>query len=109
MDFEAQLFSITSGSSVKTILAHLSTTFSRGAVLIKLCLLCVVGHALPKILKHLINHWADLEYTWQKCFLVDPLLNIITELDSIKVLVAMATLRNFLQNIVEVFFSESNG
>ena len=64
-----------------TFLAHLSTTCSRGAFRVVMCLSCVVNN----FFKHLLpNCWANLDQTWQECSLGGPLQKLFTEFDSIK-------------------------
>ena len=63
-------------------LAHLSTTCSRGAFRVVMCLSSVVNN----FFKHLLlpNGSANLNQTWQECFLGGPLQKFFTEFDSIK-------------------------
>ena len=65
------------------VLAHLSTTCSRGAFRVVMCPSSVVNN----FFKHLLlpNRWANLDQTWQECFLGGPLQKIFTEFDSIKI------------------------
>ena len=64
-------------------LAHLSTTCSRGAFRVVMCPSCVVNN----FFKHLLlpNRLANLDRTWQECFLGGPLQKLFTEFDSIKI------------------------
>ena len=55
------------------LLAHLSTTCSRGAFRVVRCLSCVVP-----------NRWANLDQNWQECSLGGLLQKLFTEFDSIK-------------------------
>ena len=66
----------------RVVLAHLSTTCSRGAFRVVMCPSCVVN----SFFKHLLfpNHWANLDRTWQECSLGGPLQKLFTEFDSIK-------------------------
>ena len=62
-------------------LAHLSTTCSRGAFRVVMCLSCVINI----FFKHLLpNRWANLDQTWQECSLGGLLQKLFTEFDSIK-------------------------
>ena len=65
-----------------SFLAYLSTTCSRGAFRVVMCPLSVVNN----FFKHLLlpNHWANLDQTWQECFLGGPLQKLFTEFDSIE-------------------------
>ena len=64
------------------VLAHLSTTCSKGAFSEVRCPSCIVNN----FFKHLLlpNCWANLDQTWQECFLGGPLQKLFTEFDSIK-------------------------
>ena len=63
-------------------LAHLSTTYSRGAFSVVMCPSCVVNNFFKHLL--LLNRWANLDQTWQECSLGGPLQKLFTEFDSIK-------------------------
>ena len=62
--------------------ANPSTTCSRGAFRVVMCLLCIVNN----FLKHLLlpNRWANLDQTWQEYSLGGLLQKLFTEFDSIK-------------------------
>ena len=69
------------------LLAHLSTTCSKEAFRVVMCLssvmrLCVVNN----LFKHLLlpNHLANLDQTWQECSLGGLLQKLFIEFDSIK-------------------------
>ena len=68
--------------ALPVFLAHLSTTCSRGAFRVVMCLSCVVNN----FFKHLLlpNRRANLDQTWQECSLGGPLQKLFTESDSIK-------------------------
>ena len=63
-----------------SFLAHLSTTCSRGAFRVVICLLCIINN----FFKHLPNHRANFGQTWQECSFGSPLQKVFTEFDSIK-------------------------
>ena len=63
-------------------LAHLSTTCSRGAFRVVMYPSCIVNNFFKHLL--LLNHWANLDQTWQECSLGGPLQKLFTEFDSIK-------------------------
>ena len=58
------------GPSWPSILAHLSTTCSRGAFSVVMCPSCVVNNFFKHLL--LLKRWANLDQTWQECSLVGP-------------------------------------
>ena len=81
--------------SCQLFLAHLSTTCSRGAFRVVMCLSCVINN----FFKHLLpNCWANLDQTWQEYFLGVPLLKCSRNFIPSKTLVAMATKLNFFSN-----------
>ena len=55
----------------RTFLAHLSTTCSRGAFRVVMCLSCVINNFCTHLL--LPSRWASLDQTWQECSLGGPL------------------------------------
>ena len=63
-------------------LAHLSTTCSRGAFRVVVCPSCVVNNFFKHLLH--LNRWANLDQTWQECFMGGLLQKLCTEFDSIK-------------------------
>ena len=68
------------GNSID-FLAHLSTTCSRGAFRVVRC----PSSNVNNFFKHLLpNRWANLDQTWQECYLGGPLQKLFTEFDSIK-------------------------
>ena len=80
-------------------LAHLSTTCSRGAFRVVMCLSCVVNN----FFKHLLlpNCWANLDQTWQECSLGGLFKNCSQNLIPSKTLVAMATKLNFFKQFLK--------
>ena len=72
-------------TSMFSFLAYLSTTCSRGAFRVVMCLSCVCESSSVSF-KHLLlpNRWANLDQTWQECSLWGPLQKLFTEFDSIK-------------------------
>ena len=64
------------------LLAHLSTTCSRGAFKMVMCPSSVVYNFFKHFL--LPNRWANLDQTWQECSLGVILQKLFTEFDSIK-------------------------
>ena len=90
-----------------SFLAHLSTTCSRGAFRVVMCPSCVVNN----FFKHLLlpNRWANLDETWQECFLGGPLQNLFTEFDSIKNSGCHGNKMEFLSNSLKIFSSGTTG
>ena len=88
-------------------LAHLSTTCSRGAFRVVMCLSCVVNN----FFKHLLlpNCWANLDQTWQECSLGGPLQKVFTEFDSVKNSDCHGNEISFLSNSLKIFSSETAG
>ena len=83
-------------STFTSIISRWPATCSRGAFRVVMCLSSVVRRAsrvVNNIFKHLLlpNRWANLDQTWQECFLGGPLQKLIAEFDPSKTLVAMAT------------------
>ena len=64
-------------------LACLSTSCSRGAFRVVVCPSSLLRRASSTISPP--NRWANLDQTWQECFLGSPFQNLFTEFDSIKI------------------------